>query len=376
MQAQLVAPTTEQAASLSSFGERLFAQVLKAGDANPVISPLSVFYALGMADDGAGGDTAAAFQAVLGLSVEQTRQIAAYLLDQLATPGDGTTLTVANSAWLDENLTANQDWVDRLKSYYQADVYKQDLHSSATLKDVNQWISQKTNKLIPKMLDSIDPGVVALLVNALYMKALWQQPFNTDLTYKSEFTTAGGATVQADFMRQPYDTRQYIKTNTAEGIVLPYQDGRLEFLAVMPTNGQLTLDGSTIATLLAAAKTQDKVAFTMPKFQTEYGCDLVDALTALGLGAAFGSGADFSGIAPELFISDVVHKVSMAVGEKGTEAAAATVVMIATSGFAGDNLVDVVFDHPYLYAVVDKVTGIPLFVGQMDDPSQAPPAVE
>jgi len=376
---QTAAPDVAQAQDISAFGERLFAAVAANGDKNPVISPLSVFYALGMAYEGARGDTAAAFQQVLGLTAEQARQIAAYLLATLAAPGQGTTLNTADSVWLDSKLTAQQTWVDAVSGYYKAQVFNTDLQAPDTLVAVNKWINDATNGLIPQMLDRIDSTTVVMLINALYMKAAWAQAFDTNLSSVSNFTVASGQQVRADFMTANYDTRSYFDTPDAEGVVIPYQDGRLAFLVALP-KGTLTLGGNTIAGLLADAKDTENVGFSMPKFDTEFGLDLLPALVQMGLEPACDLSADFSGLgtstAGPLYIGLVAHKVSMSVGEKGTEAAAATVIAVDSGGSISPPAMHWInFDHPYLYAVVDTTTGIPLFIGQMDDPSLAPPAV-
>ena len=372
---QATAPSADQARAIASFGERLFAEVRKDGEPNPVISPLSVFYALGMAGDGAAGETAAAFEKVFGLTAEQSRQVAAYLLAELAKPGPGTTLSAANSVWLDERSPVAQDWVDRVQAYYQAEAVRAELADPATVGRVNDWISGKTNGLIPEMLsEPLDPSTLALLVDALYLKAAWAREFSTDITREGEFRAASGA-VPAYYLHARYDSARYLDTGSATGIVLPYQDGRLAFLAALPKSGELALDGDTIAGLLAAAQDRANVVLSMPKFDTQYGADLVPALAALGLGVACSpAAADFSGISAKLYISKVSHKVSMAVGEKGTETAAATVVEMRAGAALPPNDVYLTFDRPYVYAVVDLTTGVPLFLGAMDDPSKAPPA--
>ena len=372
---QKAAPSVDQAKAIATFGEQLFAQVREGGEPNPVISPLSVFYALGMAGDGAAGDTAAAFEKVLGLTAEQARQVAAYLLAELSEPGEGTTLSSAQSVWLDDQFTVKQDWVDRVAAYYRADAIRTDLANPGAAGLVNAWINQKTNGLIPSMLDSLDPDAVALLVNALYLKADWARTFDTNDTTQGTFTTESGAEVEAYYLSATLGSARYLDTGSATGIVLPYKDGRLGFLAAMPKSGQLALDGSTIAGLLAAAKDQSNVELRMPKFDTKFGADLAPALSELGLGVAFEGTADFSAMTSEsVRISRALHKVSMSVGEKGTEAAAATVVeMVPTSAQLDEPLL-LSFNRPYVYAVVDLTTGVPLFVGAMDDPSKAPPA--
>jgi len=366
-------PTTTQASAIESFGEKLFNQTLT-GNVNAVVSPLSAYTALGMAYEGAAGSTAQAFQDVMGMTPEEARATLAYLLTTWQSNQNGTVVTSANSAWMDKSLTVHQQWVDTLKSYYQADVYNLDLNASGTLKQVNGWISEKTNKLIPAMLETMPPNAKALLVNALYLKADWAQPFNTNNTHQWQFTKADGQTVDAWYMSDTPEGAKHFVTAGAEGVVLPYKDGRLAFVAAMPTSGNLTLGGGDISGWLAAA-TSDQVTVTMPKFHTEFGSDLTQTLSDMGLSVAMNGNADFSGIAvPGLYISEVLQKVVMDVGEEGTVAAAATVVAMPTSG--APNPVVVNFDKPYIYAIVDQLTGVPLFIGAMDDPSLAPPTVK
>jgi len=369
-------PTATQASAIESFGEKLFNQTLT-GNVNAVVSPLSAYTALGMAYEGAAGTTAQAFQDVMGMTPAEARATLAYLLTTWQDNTDGTTVTSANSAWIDNSLTVKQPWVDSLKAYYQADVYNLDLQGSGTVKEVNGWINDKTNGLIPSMLETIDPDVVALLVNALYLKADWAQPFDTNDTHESQFTKADGQTVDAWFISGAPEGAKHFVTPSAEGVVLPYNDGRLAFVAAMPTSGDLTLNDGDISSWLAAANdpAMGGVVVTMPKFHTEFSTDMTYTLGAMGLQVAMTPAADFSGIAPNLMIGSVQQKVSMDVGEKGTVAAAATVVqMVPNSGLVVATYV--VFDHPYVYAIVDQVTGVPLFIGTMDDPSKAEPTAK
>jgi len=368
-------PAFWQATRLTTFSERMFAQQQLADAQNPVISPLSIFYALAMADEGAHGDTAAAFEEVFGMPVEDARQLAAYMLGQLSSPGEGTTVNVANSAWLDDSFKIEQAWVDLISAYYEATVYNTDLQAKGTVDLVNQWISEKTNKLIPKMIETIGEDTIALLINAIYLKADWAVQFDPNKTYDNEFVNGDGTSVYVPFMTSGAMTRLVIDTANAEGVILPYADGRLAFLAAMPKAGSFNFDGTVIPDLRAAAQQCENVILEMPKFHTEYGAaDMKPALTSLGLGVAFEPGvADFSGMAPNLFISAVLHKVSMSVGEEGTEAAAATVISIDLTSAPLEQPIRIVFNRPYLYAVVDTVTGLPLFIGWMEDPSLAPP---
>jgi len=370
-------PNATQSSAIESFGEKLFNETLT-GNTNAVVSPLSAYTALGMAYEGAAGTTAQAFQDVMGMTPAEARSTLAYLLTTWQNNTDGTTLTSANSAWLDESLTVKQPWVDTVKAYYQADVYNTDLQAPDTVKQVNSWISDKTNGLIPSMLDNIDPATVALLVNALYLKADWAQPFQTGYTHQGQFITADGQKVDAWYMNGSPDGAKHFVTPDAEGVVLPYKDGRLAFVAALPTSGNLSLKDGEIGNWLAAA-TADGVVISMPKFHTEFGTDMVASLANMGLEVATDPGtADFSALgtslAGPLFIGEALQKVSMDVGEQGTVAAAATVIAVTSGGSMETNFV--AFDHPYVYAIVDQLTGVPLFIGAMDDTSKAEPTAK
>ncbi|MDR1711613.1 MAG: serpin family protein [Propionibacteriaceae bacterium] len=371
-------PTAEQAKTLAGFAEKLFTQSAL-GDDNAVISPLSVFFALGLAEQGADGDTAKAFADVLGLDPVLAAGVASYLIGDLRDAGAGTTVNIANSAWLDDALAVEQPFVENVKKYFDAEVISKDLQGPGVVDEVNGWVSEQTNGLIPSIVDQIDASDVALLVNALYLKAEWETKFNTDLTSKGYFTRADGSQTEAMYMKAK-GTLNYFSAGGAEGVMLPYKDGKLGFIAAKKTEGGVpALAGDSIATWLSAAQPTENVTLTMPKFETSYGKDLSGSLAALGLEVAFDSSrADFSKLGKAsqgpIYIGQVLHKVNMAVGEEGTEAAAATVV-VARMGSANVKEVIVSFDQPYLYAVVDLESGIPLFIGTLDDPEAAPPAV-
>ncbi len=372
---QLMAPSAEQSDALGAFSEQLFNE-LEPAAVNPVISPLSVFFALGLAQQGAGGVTASELEQVLGLNKDEACSIAVYLLDEYAAIGGDTTLTVANSAWLDDSLNVPQAYVDLVSVCYSAEVFNVDLQSPGMTEQVNGWVSDKTNKLIPQIVESVE-DFHAVLANAIYLKAQWETAFETSNTVEGEFTTPDGETVTAHYMSAPPSPQAYFNLDGAAGVVLPYRDGRLGFMAVMSTDGDglPELTGDSIRRWLEAAEMTEQVQVTMPKFTTQYGLDLEDSLSALGLESAFAGGADLSGLGmADTDPWTVVHKVSMSVGEEGTEAAAATVVMADTSGLLQEPI-HLRFDQPYRYAVVDLDTGIPLFLGVMNDTSQAPPSV-
>lgn len=365
-------------APLTAFSERLFEKVAADSSANPVISPLSAIIALSMVAEGAKGDTAAALGKALGLSTPDLEQVVTDLVSA-PTGSDDAHLISANAAWLDKTIKANQGWVDKLKTQYQGDVFNTDLTDPAAASAINDWVADKTNGLIPDLVDKVDPNTMALLVNALTMQATWATPFDPSRTSQGQFVTSAGANVAASFMHSKPDRRQLIDTGSATGVVMPYAGDKLSFLAVMPTKGKLSLDGNTIASLLAAARPTEPVEVTIPKFHVSFDTHLIRQLSALGLSALFSPTADLSGMGTAtqgaLSISDVQQKVSLSLGEQGTTASAATKVAApAAAATGGDETVtSVTFDRAFVYAVIDQATGVPLFIGSMDDPSLAPP---
>ena len=321
-------------AAIGTLGAELLRAAREPGE-NTLLSPLSVALALSMTTNGAAEDTLAEFEALLGADVEALNANAASLLADYAALGGSTECSIADSLWLDGRLEANELFLSRCTAFYGARLYQADLDTDGARRAVNNWVGEVTRGLIPEVLaETPAPETVLLLVNALYLKNAWASEFDPLDTRPGDFTAADGSEAETDFLSNGLRAEQYFAAEGAAGVVLPYDDGRLGFLAVLP-DGELdawleTLDGDTLPALLAAAE-EERVLLRLPKFEAEWGGELSDALAAMGLETAFDSGrADFSalGTAPDgpLYVSSVVHKARIEVNEKGTEAAAATVV--------------------------------------------------
>lgn len=362
-------------AALGDLGADLLRAVRKPGE-NTLLSPLSVALALSMTANGAAGDTRAEFEALLGADVDTLNENAASLLaDYLALEGS-TQSAVANSLWVDQGLTADELFLERCAAFYEAGVYQADLDTEETRDAVNDWISQVTRGMIPQMLQKPLPEETALLLaNALWLKTTWAEEFDPSGTHTRPFTAADGAVTDTDFLSNGIRTEQYFRTEDAAGVVLPYDDGRLAFAAVLP-DGDLDgwlegVDGETFSNLLEAAE-DATVSLCLPKFEAEWGGSLSDALKGMGLETAFDPDrADFSGLGTTedglpLFVSSVDHRAKIEVNEEGTEAAAATVVAMPAGAPAPAERVELVFDRPFCYAVVDLERGVPLFLGTFE----------
>lgn len=348
---------------------------------NPVLSPLSAYLCLAMLMPGANENTKAEFEKILGADWDYVSALAADIAAQLEKTGGSTKLDLANSIWTDDDKAViEEEWLKTVKAYFGPDIYSADLPSSEALKAINKWVNDKTNGMIPKLHDeNYDKDTIMVLLNALYMKADWAHKFEGQDTYDREFTKADGSTVTVPFMNMFEAYESYIKTEDAEGIMLPYDDGRLAFIALKPDDGDARkyaagFTGAKLKEALAAAKADTFVTVNMPKFDTEYSVYLTDALKAMGMTDAFDPDlADLSGagrgVDGPLYISYVFQKVKVDVNEEGTEAAAVTEIATAEGcALPVDEPIVLTFDKPFVYAIVDTETGVPLFAGVMENP--------
>ena len=347
---------------------------------NPVISPLSAYLCIAMLMPGAKENTMAEFEKILGADWEKVAALAASIEAQLKNTGGSTKLDLANSIWTDDDRAViEEEWLKTVKAYFGPEVYTADLPSNEALKAINKWVNDKTNGMIPKLHDdNYDNDTIMVLLNALYMKAEWAHKFDAESTNDREFTRADGSAVTVPFMNMYEAYESYIKTDDAEGIMLPYDDGRLAFIALKPGSGDArsyaaSLTGARLKELIAAAKADTFVTVNIPKFSTGYSVYLTDALKAMGMTDAFDPAlADLTGVGGgvdgPLYISSVFQKVKVDVDEEGTEAAAVTEVAIAGTSLIVEEPIVLTFDKPFVYAIADTETGVPLFVGVMENP--------
>lgn len=348
---------------------------------NPVLSPLSAYLCLAMLMPGANENTKAEFEKILGADWDYVSALAADIAAQLEKTGGSTKLDLANSIWTDDDKAViEEEWLKTVKAYFGPDIYSADLPSDGALKAINKWVNDKTNGMIPKLHDdNYDKDTIMVLLNALYMKADWAHKFEGNDTYDREFAKADGSIVTVPFMNMFEAYESYIKTEDAEGIMLPYDDGRLAFIALKPGSGDArgyaaSLTEAKLKETIAAAKADTFVTVNMPKFDTEYSVYLTDALKAMGMTDAFDPFlADLSGagrgVDGPLYISYVFQKVKVDVDEEGTEAAAVTEIATAEGcALPADEPIVLTFDKPFVYAIVDTETGVPLFAGVMENP--------
>ncbi len=344
----------------------------KPGEQNTLISPLSLLAALGMTANGAAGETLAQMEAVLGCSAERLCAIMPTLLRE------SDRLHLANHIWYrDAGMTVYPAFLDACDRYYAASATPAPMDDS-TRQAINAFIAEHTHDMIPDLMPegSIDPHIVMLLVNALAFEADWATQFEAFRNTEESFAGVDGSVTYMQSTEQ-----RYLQAKNAVGFIKPYAGGRYAFAAILPNEGiSLTdylaaLDGDALIDLIDRADDATVIA-RLPKFSYDFDVELAESLAAIGMTDAFdGAVADFSrlGQAAEgnIFIEKVIHHTHIAVGEEGTEAAAATVVVAVpeTIWTPPKDAKEVYLTRPFLYLILDTETGLPVFIGTVTDPS-------
>ena len=351
-----------------------------------LVSPLSAALALSMAANGADGDTLEQLEAVLsgGAGLDMLNALCQALTADYESLGGSTECSIANSLWADPEGMVREDFIGRCGGIFDAQVIQAQLSDQAIVPALNGWVSDHTGGMIPEIVsEPFSEDAAALLVNALYLKNTWAAEFDPNQTMERTFTHGGGAEEQMDFLRHFDRELPYLETADSVGALLPYDDGRLSFFALMPAEEGADfgtwlagLDGVALGQLVRDSR--DRADFflrlSLPKFEAEWKGELKDVLTALGLELAFDDTglADFSLLGDNpygYYLSQVIHATKLEVNEEGTKAAAATVVE-ASGGSAAPmeepQGIELDFDRPFLYGIVDLDTGVPLFFGTFE----------
>ena len=366
---------SSQNADVTDFAIRLFKASNDKGK-NTLISPLSVLCALAMTANGAEEETLAQMEEVLGMTTEELNLYLYSYMKNLP-QGDKYKLSLANSIWFteDERFTVNQDFLQTNADYYGADIYKAPFDKQ-TLKDINNWVKQNTDGMIPEILDQIPPEAIMYLVNALAFEAEWSEIYEKHQVKDGEFTKEDGTKQDVKFMYGSEGT--YFEDEKATGFMKRYKGGKYAFVAMLPNEGVsvseyiASLDGESLNALLANPQ-YATVRTSIPKFETEYKVDMSDILQSMGMTEAFDMyNADFEGLGTStdgnIYISRVLHKTFISVGEKGTKAGAATIVEMKDGAAAEPTEPkEVYLDRPFVYMLVDCENNIPFFIGTMMD---------
>lgn len=361
---------------------------------NLFFSPTSIAAALMLTYEGSRNQTQAEFEKVLSLKGDDrlaAHKAYAGMLGRLTGEGKPYELSVANALWGEQTMPFRDAFLETVRAHYAASFesvdFKRDFENQR--KRINGWVEKRTHDRIKDLLPdgSLDDLTRLVLVNAIYFKAPWAIDFDEGATQPQPFYVMSQkpgddrATVQVPMMRQFMEHYRYADMDGFNALTMVYKGGDLSMLVLLPDDkaGLPALETKLSAELIAktvSAMKGEVVNLWLPKWETTQDYDLVPALKALGMKGAFAARtADFTGLsdsaeAEDLYISGVFHKAFIAVDEEGTEAAAATaVVVLAESAAIAEEPIDFRCDHPFIYLIRDNRTGAVLFMGRVTDPS-------
>jgi len=369
----------------SAFAFDLYQQ-LKDEEGNLFYSPYSISLALAMTYGGARSETEAQMANALRFSLPQSRLHPAFnaLALELDSRGEGAQgkddegfrLNIINAIWGQQDYEFLTEFLDLLAVNYGAGLRVLDFIGATeeSRVTINDWVADQTEgrieDLIPQGL--INAMTRLVLTNAIYFNAAWEYPFDEDITQDGVFHLLDGSQVTVPMMSQK-ESFGYAEGDGYQAVELPYDGDELSMVILLPTSGQFesfeeALDAAQVDGIIGSLE-RWQVDLTMPKFEFDSSFSLLEALSAMGMPIAFSGSADFSGMTGnrELYIADVVHKAFVSVDEEGTEAAAATAVVMELT--AMPDVVEVTIDRPFIFLIRDIETGTILFVGRTLDPS-------
>jgi serpin B len=390
-EASLMAQTTptspDQAALVdgnNAFAVDLYGQLCKQ-NGNLFFSPESISTAFAMAFAGARGSTASEMAATFhfALPPDRLHPAMAALLSGLNSEHPGYQLRVADALWAEKDLRFLDDFLKLTASDYGAGFNRVDFKTApeAVRGTINQWVEQKTEEKIKDLLPagSINAATRLVLTNAIYFKGDWQSPFKKAATADEDFHLSAAQTVKTSLMHLTARFN-YFNGGTFQALDIPYKSGELSMVVLLPNDveGLAALEKSLTADALKQWAGQlrggSRVILTLPKFKMTESFQLSKTLSELGMGEAFQkNAADFSAMTGkrDLWISAAIHKAYIDVDEEGTEAAAATGIVMRPSAVARLQP-PIVFraDHPFLFLIRDNKSGGVLFMGRVADPTQ------
>jgi len=363
----------------NSFGLKLFKEInAKERGSNVFISPLSISMALGMTYNGSAGSTEEAMRTTLefgDLSMDEINESYKSLIELLRGIDSDVEFNIANSIWYRDDWTFEQDFFERCSDYFDARVSGLDFSQNEAAKDtMNNWVDENTNGKIEEIVDYVDPEYdIMFLINAIYFNGNWTYRFDEEDTKDDIFHLPGGSTKECKMMKVE-SAFKYFGDSILQAIDIPYGNGNYSMTVVLPKEGK-DID------LLIEGFTQEKwdgwvdgfyeinLTLLLPKIKLEYEIkdSLEKSLKDLGMEIAFDpEEADFTGMYEpgDIYIDRIIHKTFLKVDEEGTEAAAATVVGVGTTGIG----LTMHINRPFLFVIRENHSGTILFIGKIVDP--------
>jgi len=374
---------TELANSSTKFALDLFAQLNKADEPNQFYSPYSIHQALSMTMNGNEGDVLKEFVDLLryeGMSMQDANRGTKELTEFLLKVDPQVRLAIANAIWYKQEYQVQPPFKQTARDYYNAEIAGLDMLNPNSVNIINNWIAQQTNNLIRDMLDEIPSNAVMYLVNAIYFKADWKYQFDASKTKKEPFYPSPGKTVQVDMMDldQRATFRSYFGQNYRY-FEIPYSTGQYSMGILYAPDGNLDQVSGFLnfQNLEMWRKDAQEANFIlkMPKFKLRQKMEnMAEDLMDMGLVKPFSFHPDnftklFSNPTDDLKISKVIHDAQIEVDEKGSEAAAATIVVVVERTSLPSFPLTIVLDKPFIFFIQEKHSGAILFMGKLGDPS-------
>ncbi|MBI3161793.1 MAG: serpin family protein [Chloroflexi bacterium] len=360
---------------------------LRSENGNLILSPFSMSLALAMTYAGARGETETQMAQVLHFGNQDQLHPSFNALDlalekkpiNLDKDQEPMRLGIANAVWAEQTFTFLPEFLDTVAVNYGAGVHLADFVNKPNDERIaiNNWVSDQTEERIKDLLaeGTVTPDTRMVLVNAIYFKADWLWKFDANSTYDGAFHLLDGSEVTAPMMGDTFHAIPHMQGNGYQVIELAYAGETAAMDIILPDEGnfsafEASFDKSVYDEIIAGLQNAPSARVNLPKFEFAKDFSLSDALATLGMTDAFDPGlADFSGMTgkKDIFIGDVIHKAFVAVDEEGTEAAAATAVIMEATGAP---MQDVVFiaDRPFVFIIRDTVNGQVLFIGRVMNP--------
>lgn len=347
-------------------------------DGTIVLSPYSLHAALSLARLGAKGDTAAELDKILfpaGYSFNVLQGYAG-LTRAITSEKEGLKVSLANSIWIDQQANFRDQYVKDTTGFFDTKPYKMDVSKPEEARAaINTWVGDRTAQRIPELIPAgfVTPNLVSVLVNALYFKGSWSEAFSERATLPEPFWISSSKSIEVPMMKATRTTAYYEDENW-QAASLPYVGGAFEYLVLLPKRKLLCgevarqLESATVLRAIDGLKSE-RVQLSMPRYEVRYKREVTEELRQLGLSTALSGLADFSDIADvSVKVSAVLHESFVKVDENGTEAAAATAVMMARSAMQIDEPKIMTVDRPFVFVLMHRDSRAPLFLGVIGEP--------
>ncbi|MBD5129599.1 MAG: serpin family protein [Ruminococcaceae bacterium] len=345
---------------------------------NSMFSPLSLNMALGLLAEGAGGGSKTALDTYLGTDkysdfVDGYMQIveSQYNYESDYDTDWKNVFEIANSFWANKSIPFNEDYKNRLSEKFKAEVRNIDFGDKTNaLGEINGWVSDKTHKMIPTIINDYSDDIAAVLINTIYFESAWRTSWTINEDDKQPFTLPDGSTKDIPLMRN--SVRSYFENDKATAFSCGYLNG-LEFIGILPKEtGDFTIESLDIPSLLESESYEFDVYAGMPRLNFETEIPLTETLNAFGLSEIFDeNAADFYGISQvALHVSDILQKTKLELDENGTKAAAVTAILIEdTSAMPVEReKKSVTLDRPFAFMIYDSAEDQIIFLGKVTDP--------